>query len=138
MCAVRVRVWYMPLRGLFDATISFIDALTALKLAFEIMHECMLYPHQSESSWHLHWVGEWVASVSEESYSLFHHYRDEIYSLQILLSRTQAGPGRTVKQEQEEISLNHVKRINLISVHRMAKKCADFVKQQPGRARQNS
>ena len=74
MCAVRVRVWYMPLRGLFDATISFIDALTALKLAFEIMHECMLYPHQSESSWHLHWVGEWVASVSEESFSLFHRY----------------------------------------------------------------
>ena len=35
-------------------------------------------------------------------------YRDEIYSLQILLSRTQAGPGRTVKQEQEEISPNHI------------------------------
>ena len=43
-------------------------------------------------------------------------YRDEIYSLQILLSRTQAGPGRTVKQEQEEISPNHVQRINLISI----------------------
>ena len=43
-------------------------------------------------------------------------YRDEIYSLQILLSRTQAGPGRAVKQEQEEISPNHVQRINLISV----------------------
>ena len=28
-------------------------------------------------------------------------YRYEIYSLQILLSRTQAGSGRTVKQEQE-------------------------------------
>ena len=28
-------------------------------------------------------------------------YRDEIYSLQILLIRTQAGPGRTVKQELE-------------------------------------
>ena len=42
-------------------------------------------------------------------------YRDEIYSLQILLS-TQAGPGRTVKQEQEEISPNHVQRLNLISV----------------------
>ena len=28
--------------------------------------------------------------------------------MQILLSRTQAGPGRTVKQEQEEISRNHV------------------------------
>ena len=44
-------------------------------------------------------------------------YRDEIYSLQILLSRTQAGPRRTVKQEQEEISPNHVQRLNLISVY---------------------
>ena len=43
-------------------------------------------------------------------------YRDEINSLQILLSRTHAGPGRTVKQEQEEISPNHVQRINLPSV----------------------
>ena len=43
-------------------------------------------------------------------------YRDEIKSLQILLSRTQAGPGRTVKQEQEEMSPNHVLRSNLISV----------------------
>ena len=43
-------------------------------------------------------------------------YRDEINSLQILLSRTQAGPGRTVKQEQEEISPNHAQTINLISV----------------------
>ena len=38
-------------------------------------------------------------------------------SLEILLSRTQAGPGRTVKEEQEEISPNHVQRINLLSVH---------------------
>ena len=44
-------------------------------------------------------------------------YRDEIYSLQILLSRSQAGPGRTVKQQQEEISPNHVQRLNLISVN---------------------
>ena len=43
-------------------------------------------------------------------------YRDEIYSLHNLLSRTQAGPGRTVEKEQEEISPNHVQRINLISV----------------------
>ena len=28
--------------------------------------------------------------------------------MQILLSNSQAGPGRTVKQEQEEISRNHV------------------------------
>ena len=35
-------------------------------------------------------------------------YREEIYSLQNLLSRTQEGPGRTVKKEQEEISPNHI------------------------------
>ena len=46
----------------------------------------------------------------------FYLYRDETCSLQILLSRTQAGPGRTVKQEQEEISPNHIQRLNLISV----------------------
>ena len=45
-----------------------------------------------------------------------HMYRDEIYSLQNLLSMTQAGPGRTVKQEQEENSPNHVQRLNLNSV----------------------
>ena len=35
-------------------------------------------------------------------------YRDRLKSMQILLSRTQAGPGRAVKQEQEEISRYHV------------------------------
>ena len=35
-------------------------------------------------------------------------YRDRLKGVQILLSRTQARPGRTVKQEQEEISRNHV------------------------------
>ena len=43
-------------------------------------------------------------------------YRDEINSLQIQLSRTQAGPGRAVKEQQEQYSPNHVQRINLISV----------------------
>ena len=43
-------------------------------------------------------------------------YRDEIDSLQILLSRTQAGPGRAVKELQEQNSPNHVQIINLISV----------------------
>ena len=33
-------------------------------------------------------------------------YRDWLKSVQILLSRTQPGPGRKVKQEQEEISRN--------------------------------
>ena len=35
-------------------------------------------------------------------------YRKGNRGLFVLLSRTQAGPGRTVKQEQEEISRNHV------------------------------
>ena len=35
-------------------------------------------------------------------------YRGGNKGLYVLLSMTQAGPGRTVKQEQEEISLNHV------------------------------
>ena len=35
-------------------------------------------------------------------------YRARKYGLQNLLSRTQAGPGRTAKQEQKQISPNHV------------------------------
>ena len=35
----------------------------------------------------------------------------------VTLSRTQAGPGRTVKQEQEEISRNHVQTFISPSVH---------------------
>ena len=46
--------------------------------------------------------------------------RDEINSLQIQLSRTQAGPGRAVKKQQEQNSPNHVQRIDLISVHMMS------------------
>ena len=44
-------------------------------------------------------------------------YRAEKKSWQILLSRTQTEPGRKVKQEQEEISRNHVPRLFLGSVH---------------------
>ena len=35
-------------------------------------------------------------------------YRDRLKGVHILLSNSQAGPGRKVKQEQEEISRNHV------------------------------
>ena len=35
-------------------------------------------------------------------------YRDRLKGVQMLLSRTQAGTGRRVKQEQEEISPNNV------------------------------
>ena len=34
-----------------------------------------------------------------------------------MLSRTQAEPGRTVKQEQEDISRNHVQTFIYLSVH---------------------
>ena len=43
-------------------------------------------------------------------------YRAEKKSLQILLSSTQAGPGGKVKEEQEDISHNHVPGLFLSSV----------------------
>ena len=43
-------------------------------------------------------------------------YRDRLKGMQILLSRTQAGPGRAVKQEQEQTSRNHVQAFWPISV----------------------
>ena len=54
-------------------------------------------------------------------------YRDEIYSLHILLSRTQAGPGRAVKEQQEQKLPNHVQRINLISVEVLEVIFEDFL-----------
>ena len=45
--------------------------------------------------------------------------------MHFLLSRTQAGPGRTVKQEQEQISRNHVQTFSrgsvLITIHPQTK-----------------
>ena len=35
-------------------------------------------------------------------------YRDRLKNMQILLSRTQARPGRAVKQEKEQTSRNHL------------------------------
>ena len=55
----------------------------------------------------------------------FSMYRAEKKSMQILLSSTQAGPGRKVKQQQEEISRNHVPRLFLSSV------CADVMNATP-------
>ena len=57
------------------------------------------------------WVGECDKAsrrpaISPQSQSLT-LYRGANKGLYVLLSRTQAGPGRTVKQEQEEISRNH-------------------------------
>ena len=43
-------------------------------------------------------------------------YRGVNIGLYVLLSSTQVGPGRTVKQEQEEISHNHVQTFIYLSV----------------------
>ena len=43
-------------------------------------------------------------------------YRGANKGVHVLLSRTQAGPGITVKQEQEEISRNHVQTFICLSV----------------------
>ena len=46
-----------------------------------------------------------------------HMYWVGLKGLNVLLSRTQAGPGRAVKQEQVEISRNHVQTFIYLSVH---------------------
>ena len=63
---------------------------------------------EEEREWKMYPL--WCCFRLMDSY-WFGHVSTEMrfYSLQILLSRTQAGPGRTVKQEQEEIAPNHVK-----------------------------
>ena len=52
----------------------------------------------------------WKAEGNDEvgaNVSIVIVYRGENKGLFVLLSRTRAGPDRTVKQEQEEISRNH-------------------------------
>ena len=65
------------------------------------------------------------------------NYRGVNKGLHVLLSRTQAGPGRTVKQKKEKISRNHVQTFICLSVQRSAKRLVNLAKQDPGRARQN-
>ena len=64
------------------------------------------------------WGRPLLSSSSNQcpSAAVLYYYRAEKKSLQILLSSTQAGSGRKVKQEQEEISRNHVPRLFLGSV----------------------
>ena len=58
--------------------------------------------------------------TSQVPISLFHaiesEYRGVNKGLYVMLSRTHAGSGRKVKQQQEEISRNHVPRLFLGSV----------------------
>ena len=48
-------------------------------------------------------------------------YRDRLKGMQIVLSDSQAGPGRTVKQEQGDIFCNHVQAFYPISVETLVK-----------------
>ena len=67
-------------------------------------------PHKREglkSIYSVHRQGKVGKNVMWQSPNL-DDYRGVNKGLFVLLSRTQAGPGRTVKQEQEEISRNHV------------------------------
>ena len=50
--------------------------------------------------------------------------------MQILLSRTQAGAGRTGKQEQEQTSRNHVQAFLPISVEQSASWFRGFAEQK--------
>ena len=50
-------------------------------------------------------LGKWLA-----------FYKGELKGLYVLLSRTQAGPGSAVKQEQEENSRNHIPAFQWISL----------------------
>ena len=52
--------------------------------------------------------GKELSKLKKEVFSLVQVYRDRLKGVQILLTNSQAGPGRTVKQEQEDISCNHV------------------------------
>ena len=53
-----------------------------------------------------------------------HTYRAPGKSMYFLLSRTQAGQGRTVKQEQEDISRNHIQTFSGYSVHSRGRQLA--------------
>ena len=52
--------------------------------------------------------GEKGTQKADEKTDKLCKYREWLKGMQILLSGTQAGPGRTGKQEQEQISRNHV------------------------------
>ena len=64
----------------------------------------------------MHGVADLQVQAISTTYGRYTVYRAPGKSMYLLLSRTQAGPGRTVKQEQEEISRNHVQTFSGCSV----------------------
>ena len=99
---------------------TFIVPLRRHNIRWALLHSFVYWPAPYPCVprlWPVLWI--WIfffRPVGHSEWVAFITYRDEINSLQIQLSSTQAGPGRTVKQEQEEISPNHVQRLNLSSV----------------------
>ena len=89
---------------------------------FQMHFRCIMYHHKfvsSASSFDFIFPRPLEQSQDFTTPQTFRNttiYRDEINFLQIQLSRTQAGPGKAVKEQQEQNSPNHVQRINLISV----------------------
>ena len=78
--------------------------------------------------------------LGTEEYVLDMLYRARNKGMHILLSNSQARSGRTVKQEQEEISRNHVQAFipgSVYYIQAYAEKRSCFVKHQPGATRQN-
>ena len=65
-----------------------------------------------------HSTARYTAATCERTFRTRRVYIGVNKGLHVLLSRTQAGPGRTVKQEQEEISRNHEQTFIYLSVHR--------------------
>ena len=65
----------------------------------------------------------WKEGAVLDSVRVLLLYRGVNKGLYVLLSRTQAGPGRTVKQEQEEISRNHIQTFIYLSVHKLKALC---------------
>ena len=49
-----------------------------------------------------------IENENKGSFHIEYLYRDRLKGMQILQSRTQAGAGRTGKEEQEQTSRNHV------------------------------
>ena len=83
-----------------------------------ISRSWIFFPNFSAEKSNLRIVNRNAQERGEREYGVGERtYRSEKKSLQILLSRTKAGPGRKVKQEQEEISRNHVQAFKPISVH---------------------
>ena len=105
--------------------------LTYVKLRVSSIVPDLIYLLDVGSKTNIYIIQIWFPNIPTQ-------YRAPGKSMYFMLSRTQAGPGRTVKQEQEGISRNHVQTFSGCSVQSWEKVLANLAKQHPGRARQKS